>query len=120
MYHKWFAVNRDQRLRDGSGQRSQTSCQTAGKYSYRQHGVLYECARTEVPPKSNCMRTSRSPAPRMAERKRVLSSVYSSRNPPPPAPISLPPRVPWKRAKSYISSIKLLLIPGERFFLCSQ
>ena len=33
--HKRFAIDRDQRFRDSFRQRSQASCQTAGKYGHR-------------------------------------------------------------------------------------
>ena len=53
-----------------------------------------------VPSKSSFMRTSRSPASRSTWRSLVLSSLYSMRKPPPPAPISFPPIAPCFRASS--------------------
>ncbi len=69
-----LAVDFNQRFGNALGQRIKASAQTARQNRYR-HRRAHDCESTVAPWKSKRMRTSRSPAPRIACRRRVLSSV---------------------------------------------
>src|SRR5262249_34609110 len=109
--------NTQQALGRFSSQRSQPGCQPAG-----QNGDLQpvHCMITLVPSKSNRNRTSSRPSSLMTRRTRAPSSQRNIKNPPPPAPISLPPKVPFSLANWYQWSIRSLLINDDRPFFCSQ
>ena len=83
---KGFTRHFDQRFRPASGDRAEPGGQATGQYGYRRQpgGVLLGhphppgrryCTSTLVPSKSNRKRTSRSPAPSMAARNLLRSSV---------------------------------------------
>src|SRR5262249_10430954 len=98
-------------------QRSQPGRQAAGQDGTRQST---HWKTTFVPSKSNRNRTSSRPWSAITCRTFAPSWQRNIRNPPPPAPISLPPMAPLWIARSYQWLIRSLLIDLDRPFLCSQ
>src|ERR1035438_4389954 len=103
----------EQALRHLGGERTQPGGQPTGQDGYGQS----HCRITFAPSKSKRNRISSSPSSVSTCRTREPSSHRNIKNPPPPAPINLPPRAPLLLANSYQWLIRSLLIDFDRFFL---
>ncbi len=105
---KWHTVNVHEAFGCLTRQWAESGGKAASEYRNRKasHCAITSAAAgywaiTLVPSKSNRNRTCSSPSAAIASRSRALSSQRNMRNPPPPAPISLPPRAPFFMASSY-------------------